>query len=180
MRLTWTALGSLVALTALAATGLAHAPSIEDPIAGTETESPAVACVPTCEVDSTRQAYRPGVLVVSEGAEVTWMSADGDQHTSTANPITDTPTIVAEGSSGFYPDACFDVDYQPSSPGAITFDVREDGLYALETSAHDAAWQPCEEAVEAGAGYLVAYHCKKHPQLQHGSLLVLPAGDLSP
>jgi hypothetical protein len=79
----------------------------------------------------------------------------------TENPLTDVPTMVAEGEAGFYPDACFDVDFQPGSPAEVTFDVREDGLYAKETSAFDADWQRCEAATELGEGWLVTYHCSR-------------------
>lgn len=174
MRSTIPWLGLLTALLVAASGASAHPGALDiEPEPAAAHEDPL--CVPVCEVDSRRQGYVPGIVVVQEGQAVTWTSADGDEHSVTANPIEDTPTIVAEGTSGFYPDACFDVHFQPGGLAEVTFDVREDGLYALETSAFDPDWQACEQATPVGEGWLVNYHCIFHPQLQHGAILVLPA-----
>lgn len=163
--------GFLVALVLVAPGANAHLGAVDVEPEPASAEDPL--CVPVCTVDSQRRGYTPGLVVVEDGATVSWTSADGDGHTVTENPVQDTPEMIAEGSSDYYPDACFDVHFQPGGLAEVTFDIREDGLYALEASAFDADWQRCEEAIPVAGGWLVTYHCQFHPQLQHGAILVL-------
>lgn len=170
--LTW--LGLVAALVLVASGAVAHLSGVSveaEPAASHE----APLCVPLCDVDSSRQGFVPGLVVVQEGVPVNWTSSDGDPHTASANPVQDTPGMIAEGSADHYPDACFDVHFQPGGSGEVVFDVREDGLYAKETSTFGGQWQACQAATELAEGWLVAYHCAIHPQFQQAGILVLPA-----
>jgi plastocyanin len=173
MRSSWTWIGVVGALLVVASGAVAHLGSVDvEPEPETTDEA---LCVPVCEVDSNREAYVPGLVVVEDGGTVTWSSADGDPHTVTVNPAQDTPQIVAEGSSSFYPDACVDAEMQPGFPVEVSFAIREDGLHAKVTSSFGADWRACEAAQAVpGGGWLVTYHCQLHPRLQHGAILVLP------
>jgi plastocyanin len=176
----WTTLATLAALLALAGLASAHAPAVEataDEPAAAET-GPLGACVPTCEVDARRTANAPPVLAVESGATVTWTSADGGQHSATSDePAEHKPELLLDATAPLRPDACLDVTFQPGGPGQVRFEVRDDGLHALETSAFDADWQRCEEAIALpGGAWALSYHCKFHPRFQQGLLQVLPPG----
>ncbi len=174
---------TVVTILLLAPGTLAHAPALDTtPQAQTATFDE-IACIPTCHVDTERTYTTPPVVIVQNGTTVTWESTDGDDHTVTSNPPEDTVDMIRDGRTIFQPGPCLDLAVNPArGPAEAVFKIEDGVLQAQNPSEEfdeekmdEPPWRVCDEASPTiDGGWLLAYHCAIHPQLQHGFLHVLP------
>lgn len=178
----WIALGGLTLLLVVAGVATAHAPAtdVETEAASDTDDTPA--CVPLCETRATRSGYASPATVVQPGTTLVWTSADADSHTATSDvPTEHKPSAIVNGAPAYGHDPCLDVNLSEGDPGKARVDVRDGQLAVLgedelDEPADQQTWKACGEAIALpGGGWLLTYQCTKHPQLQHGALVVSPA-----
>lgn len=116
-------------------------------------------CIPSCDVQGNRRAMVTPVTVVQDGSTVTWSPTpvDAEPHTAT--------------SAGF----ALDELYDSYTPGAASFELRDDGLYVRSETTANADWEKATDATVLPDGSaLLPYICNLHQTFQRGALLVTP------
>lgn len=177
----WIALGGLALLLVVAGVATAHAPAVDvEPDAGGDDPTPA--CVPLCETRATRSGYASPVTVVEPGTTLTWTSADADSHTATSDvPAEHKPSAIVNGVPAYGHGPCMDVNLSEGNPGKARIDIIGGQLAVLDEDQLDdppdqQTWNVCEEATRLpGGAWVLTYQCTTHPQLQHGTLAVVPS-----
>lgn len=163
--------GAALAIVLVASSAGAHVGAVD--VETSNEQTPEAACVPLCEVQTTRLGNAPPVTVVESGETVTWTIAEGSYHTVISDDGgQDKRTTVVQG-SGAGVDGCLHL--QVFGPSSAEFRIQDDQLQALDLGEDDPEWQTCEEAVAMGGGFLLSYHCGIHPRFQNSALLVVPS-----
>lgn len=108
-------------------------------------------CVPSCTVASNAFVFAPALVVVQDGATVTWTAND------LPSPIVHTATDASD-------ERCFNVSYSGANPGRATFRIDEKGH--LLASTPGVPERVCAAALALPDGsFLLEYECLYHAQM---------------
>jgi len=117
-----------------------------------------VPCSADCEVSGGAQGYLPPVLVMSNGADVHWVTNDGGPHANTAA----------------FSDPCISPDQVSFGPNGGSADVRMDIVGSELQSTINGSTVTCTGAVALPDGsFVLHYFCVLHPTQMKAALLVL-------
>jgi len=116
---------------------------------------PSPLCSGSCTIDAASTGYTDPVTVVASGSAVTWHSTD----VSHVQRETSTPL----GS----PASCFNASSGSSDSDPVTFAINGGVLEATTGS----TTKTCANAVPVAGGFLLAYHCSIHANM-NGVLFV--------
>lgn len=128
-----------------------------------QSAAPPITCPDACTIGATSEGYLPPVVVVTEGALVSWEAIDGTPHANT--------------DAGLSVDPCMFVDIpggEVSEP--IAFEILDGELRVRDDLGPNETTTACANAVALpNGGFAISYFCVLHPQLMRGALVVQPA-----
>jgi hypothetical protein len=151
----------------------AHVGPVDVAMDSGDEDAPTPACIPTCEVRTSRFGNLAPVTVVADGATVTWTVAEGGYHSATSDDgIEDKRATIVDGDPPIGADACLDVGIFDTASAQFRI---ADGHLEAQPLSEEGGWSVCEEATELDEGFLLAYHCDVHPRKQNSALLVVPS-----